>query len=58
MYVYCVSSVVDPNALNLDPYPEFWPNLDPDLGLCDQFSKKKFSFVREKHFSFINSFQL
>ena len=24
-------SVVDPNKLNLDPYPGFWPNLDPDL---------------------------
>ena len=23
-------SVVDPNTLNLDPYPDFWPNLDPD----------------------------
>ena len=27
-------SVVDPNKLNLDPYPGFWPNLDPDPGLC------------------------
>ena len=25
-------SVVDPNTLNLDPNPEFWPNLDPDPG--------------------------
>ena len=25
-------SVVDPNTLNLDPYPGFWPNLDPDPG--------------------------
>ena len=36
------SSVVDPNALNLDPDPdqEFWPNLDLDPGLptvCCQF---------------------
>ena len=31
------SSVVDPNTLNLDPDPEFWPNLDPDPGLCYQF---------------------
>ena len=23
-------SVVDPNTLNLDPDPGFWPNLDPD----------------------------
>ena len=30
---YC--SVVDPNTLNLDPDPGFWPNLDPvpDPGL-------------------------
>ena len=26
------SSVVDPNTLNLDPDPGFWPNLDPDPG--------------------------
>ena len=40
---YC--SVVDPNALNLDPDPGFWPNLDPvpdpgtdpDPGLCYKF---------------------
>ena len=25
-------SVVDPNTLNLDPDPGFWPNLDPDPG--------------------------
>ena len=25
-------SVVDPNTL--DPDPEFWPNWDPDTGLC------------------------
>ena len=24
------TSVVDPNTLNLDPDPGFWPNLDPD----------------------------
>ena len=23
-------SVVDPNTMNLDPYPGFWLNLDPD----------------------------
>ena len=28
-----ISSVVDPNTLNLDPDTEFWPNLDPDPGL-------------------------
>ena len=26
-------SVVDPNTLNLDPDPGFWPNPDPDPGL-------------------------
>ena len=25
------------NALNLDPYPGFWFNLDPDPGLYHQF---------------------
>ena len=30
-------SVVDPNTLNLDPDPGFWPNLDPDPGLYNQF---------------------
>ena len=32
------------NTLNLDPDPEFWPNLDTDPGLCYQFwilKKKK-----------------
>ena len=23
---------MDPNTLNLDPDPRFWPNLDPDPG--------------------------
>ena len=27
------ASVRDPNKLNLDPDPGFWPNLDPDPGL-------------------------
>ena len=34
------SSVVDPNILNFDLDPEFWPKLDPkpdpDPGLCYQ----------------------
>ena len=37
-------SVQDPNELNLDPDPEYWPNLDPnpvpDPGLIYQFLKK------------------
>ena len=37
---------MDPNTLNFDTDPEFWPNLDPDpgpdpnLGLCDKFLQK------------------
>ena len=31
------NSVQDPNTLNLDPDPGFWPNLDPDPGLYNQF---------------------
>ena len=27
-----LASVVDPNTLNLDQDPGFWPNLDPDRG--------------------------
>ena len=34
-------SVMDTNTLNLDLDPGFWPNLDPDPGLCYQFWKKK-----------------
>ena len=35
----CVAAIsgVDPNTLNLDPDPGFWPNLDPDPGLHYQF---------------------
>ena len=29
-----VASFVDPNTLYPDPDPEFWPNSDPDPGLC------------------------
>ena len=29
------TSVVDPNTFNLDPDPEFWPNLDPYPELCE-----------------------
>ena len=31
--LYCFFSVVDPNILNWDPDPDFWPSLDPDPGL-------------------------
>ena len=27
------TNVVDPNTLNLDLDPKFWPNLDPDPGV-------------------------
>ena len=30
--LFLLTSVVDPNTLNLDPDPGFWPNLDPDPG--------------------------
>ena len=34
---------MDPNTLNLDPDPEFWPNLDPDQDpeLCYQLNERK-----------------
>ena len=28
---------VDQNTSNVDLGPEFWPNLNPDRGLCNQF---------------------
>ena len=31
-FYFDLCSVVDPNTLNLDPDPGFWPNLDPDPG--------------------------
>ena len=36
---HIVSSVVDrdPNVLNLDPDPGFWPNFDPNPGFCFNF---------------------
>ena len=34
---FLITSVVDPNTLNLDPDPGFLPNLDPYPGLCYQF---------------------
>ena len=54
------SSVVDPNTLNLDPDPGFWPNLDPDPGLQYRYAsilKEKIKFFfREKQF-FISTFK-
>ena len=38
-------SVVDPNALNLEPDPGFWLNLDPDLGLYINLERKKIPSV-------------
>ena len=32
-----IISVVDPNTLNLDPDPGFWPHLYQDPGLYYQF---------------------
>ena len=40
-----ISSVGDPNELNLDPDPEFWPNLDLDPRLSilkNNISKSNF----------------
>ena len=50
---------MDPNTLNFDTDPEFWPNLDPDPGpdnpgLCDKFFYRKHWI--EKQFSKINIF--
>ena len=36
---------MDPNTLNLDPDPEFWPNVDPDPGLGYQFWKKNLKII-------------
>ena len=44
-----VSNVVDPNTLNFNPDPGFWPNLHPDPGLYNQFWKKKFKIILEKN---------
>ena len=32
---------MDLKPLNLDLDPDFWPNLDPDPGLCYKFLKEK-----------------
>ena len=45
------SSVVDPNTLNLDPDPGFWPNLQLNPELCYQLRKKIKNNVKEKQFS-------
>ena len=44
------SSVVNLNTLNLDP--GFWPNLDPEPGLYNQFWKKKYKKILEQNFFF------
>ena len=46
--------ILIPNALNLYPDPEFWPNLILDPGLCFKFWKLiiKNNFI-EKQFSFL-----
>ena len=31
---------MEPDTLNLDPDPEFWPNLDPDQGYVINFETK------------------
>ena len=48
------TSVVGPNTQNLDPDPEFWPNLDPQmLRFVIHFFNVQTVLV-EKHFSFFN----
>ena len=54
-FILLCSSVVDPNTLNLDPDPGFWPNLDTDPGLYYQFWKKKLNIILEKIFFLQNS---
>ena len=42
---------MEPNILNLDPAPGFWPNMDldhPDPGLFNQFRKKKIKTILER----------
>ena len=37
--IIVMSSVVDPNTLKLDPDPEFWPHLDLDSDLLNNFER-------------------
>ena len=52
-----VTSVVEVglNTKKLDPYPEFWTNLDPDPGLCYQyqFVKKNLKIIVGKNYFLI-----
>ena len=43
-------SVVFQNTLNLDPDPEFWPNLDPDPGLPILSIFKRTNFFKNIYF--------
>ena len=36
--------------MDMDPDPAFWPNLDPDPGLCYQFLKNVENSFRGKNF--------
>ena len=38
-YTGIICGVVDPNTLNLDPYPELWSNLDTGFMLPVPFLK-------------------
>ena len=44
-------SVVDPNTLNLDldPFPGFWLNLDPDRSILLSFERKNSKIIFEKN---------
>ena len=39
---------MDPITLNLDPDPDFWSNLDPDLVLSYKFSGKNLKTILER----------
>ena len=43
---------MDPNALNLDPDPGFWPNLDWIRIQCyaNNFERKKIKIILEKNY--------
>ena len=46
--IFTVDNDVDPKTLNLDPNPEFWPNLDmdPDPGM-DPDPRLSYQFWRK-----------
>ena len=51
-------SVVDPNTVNLDPNPGFWPNLDPDPGFYYQFWKNNSKIIFLENNNYKNKMSL